>query len=50
MEFGEGVVGFVTLTTNGRGCVKVEFEDSPESGQVQINNLLPNGKDVRDIQ
>ncbi len=29
VEFGEGVVDFGTLTTNDRGCVKVEFEDSP---------------------
>lgn len=51
MHFGEGgVVGFGTLTTNNRGHVKVELEDSPELGQVQINNLLPDGKDVRDIQ
>ena len=51
VEFvGEGVVDFGTLTTNDRGRVKVEFEDSPKSGQIQINNLLPDGKDVRDIQ
>lgn len=46
----KGVVDFGTLTTNDRGRVKVEFEDSPKSGQVQINDLLPDGKDVRDIQ
>ncbi len=50
VEFGAGVVDFGTLTTNNRGRVKVEFEDSPESDQVQINNLFPDGKDVRDIQ
>ncbi len=48
--FAERVVDFGILTTNDRGRVKVEFEDSPKSGQVQINNLLPDGKDVRDIQ
>ena len=51
MGFGEGViVNFGALTTNDRGRVKVEFEDSPKSGQIQINNLLPDGKEVRDIQ
>lgn len=50
VDFGDGVVDFGTLTTNDRGRVKVEFEDSPKSGQVQINDLLPDSKDVRDIQ
>ena len=50
VEFGEGVVDFGTLTTNDRGRDQVEFEDSPKSGQVQLNNLLPEGKDVRDIK
>lgn len=51
VSFGEGViVNFGALTTNDHGRVEIEFEDSPESGQVQINNLLPDGKDVRDIR
>lgn len=53
VDFGDGVgvgVGFGTLTTNDSGRVEIEFKDSPKSGQVQINNLLPDGKDVRDIK
>lgn len=50
VDFGAGIVDFGTLKTNERGRVEVKFENSPKSGQIQINNLLPDGKDVRDIQ
>lgn len=49
MKFGEDIVDFGTLTTNERGCVKVDFEGSLKLGQVQLNKLLFDGKDVRDI-
>ncbi len=49
MKFGEDIVDFGTLTTNERGCVKVDFEGSLKLGKVQLNKLLFDGKDVRDI-
>ncbi len=38
------------MTTSNLGRAEVEFDSSPEANQIQINNLLPSGKDVRDIQ
>lgn len=50
VDFGEGGVDFGTLTTNDRGRVEIKFGNSAKSGQIPIDNLLPDGKDVRDIQ
>jgi uncharacterized protein DUF5666 len=50
VDFGDGGVDFGSMTTSSLGRVEVEFDSSPEANEIQINNLLPSGKDVRDIQ
>ncbi len=50
VNFGDGGVNFGNMTTNRFGRAEIEFDSSPETGEIQIAPLLPNGKDVRDIQ
>ncbi len=50
VDFGDGGVDFGSMTTSNLGRAEVEFESSPGANQTQINNLIPSGKDVRDIQ
>ena len=50
VDFGDGGVDFGAMTRNSRGRVEMEFDSSPKANEIQINNLFPSGKDVRDIQ
>ncbi len=50
VDFGNGGVDLGSIVTDGRGDAEIEFKSDPRRNDIQISSILPDNKDVRDIQ